>query len=178
MGARVRQGSLQRRFVCRRQPQRCFLLDPFGAEHGKRPIVGAAGWILGFLQWPAHCLDDHLAHQGRDFEDTYALACRLDGLGREQPDTGIATAVVRMAQALSLPVTAEGVERPGQLDWLRKRGCHEAQGFLLSKPLSARDFAQKFLRDARVAAAQSRSAGTPESKEEAAEAPLVFRRSL
>src|SRR6202043_3675801 len=26
----------------------------------------------------------------------------------------------------------EGVERSGQLEWLRSRGCHEAQGFLLS----------------------------------------------
>ncbi len=43
-------------------------------------------------------------------------------------------------------MTAEGVERPGQLQWLRQRGCHEAQGFLLARPLKAADFEARFLR--------------------------------
>jgi diguanylate cyclase len=42
-------------------------------------------------------------------------------------------------------VTAEGVERQSQLEWLRARGCHEAQGFLLARPLSAADFERQFL---------------------------------
>jgi diguanylate cyclase len=102
----------------------------------------------------------------------------VHNLDRSASDSAIANAILSLADSLNVVVTAEGVERPGQLDWLRKRGCHEAQGFLLSKPLSARDFAQKFLGDARVAAAQFRSEGKPEAMEEAAEVPLVFRQSL
>jgi EAL domain-containing protein (putative c-di-GMP-specific phosphodiesterase class I) len=32
---------------------------------------------------------------------------------------------------------AEGIERAGQLQWLRERGCDEVQGFLLSRPAAA-----------------------------------------
>ena len=66
----------------------------------------------------------------------------VDGLGREQPDTGIATAVVRMAQALSLPVTAEGVETALQLTELLKLECTYAQGFLFERPLDAADITE------------------------------------
>jgi EAL domain-containing protein (putative c-di-GMP-specific phosphodiesterase class I) len=47
---------------------------------------------------------------------------------------------------LSVTITAEGIERTSQLEWLRKRGCHEAQGFLLSRPLSAGDLEGRFMR--------------------------------
>jgi len=49
------------------------------------------------------------------------------------------------AIAVSL-VTAEGVERAGQLEWLRARGRDEAQGFFLSRPLGARDLEERYLR--------------------------------
>jgi EAL domain-containing protein (putative c-di-GMP-specific phosphodiesterase class I) len=35
-----------------------------------------------------------------------------------------------------MAVTAEGVETQAQLDWLRSAGCTEAQGYLISRPLS------------------------------------------
>ncbi len=59
-------------------------------------------------------------------------------------DAAIANAILSLAQSLNLVVTAEGVERAGQLEWLRARGCHEVQGFLLSKPISAADFEARF----------------------------------
>jgi EAL domain-containing protein (putative c-di-GMP-specific phosphodiesterase class I) len=46
-----------------------------------------------------------------------------------------------MARALGVPCTAEGVETHEQLEWLRRRGCPEAQGFLFSRPLPADAFA-------------------------------------
>ena len=49
----------------------------------------------------------------------------------------IVSAITRLAQALGMRTTAEGVERPGQLDLLRKLGCDEAQGFLIFKPTEA-----------------------------------------
>jgi diguanylate cyclase (GGDEF)-like protein len=102
----------------------------------------------------------------------------VHNLDRSASDSAIANAILSLGDSLNVVVTAEGVERPGQLDWLHKRGCHEAQGFLLSKPLSVREFDQRFLCNARVAAARFRSADTPEATEEAAEVPLVYRRSL
>ena len=49
----------------------------------------------------------------------------------------IVSAITRLAQALGMCTTAEGVERPGQLDLLRKLGCDEAQGFLILEPVEA-----------------------------------------
>jgi EAL domain-containing protein (putative c-di-GMP-specific phosphodiesterase class I) len=59
-------------------------------------------------------------------------------------DAAVANAILSLAESLKLVVTAEGVERQGQLEWLRARGCQEVQGFLLSKPLSAADFEARF----------------------------------
>jgi sensor c-di-GMP phosphodiesterase-like protein len=56
---------------------------------------------------------------------------------RSAGDAAIANAILSLAASLNLIVTAEGIERTGQLEWLRARGRHEGQGFLLSKPLSA-----------------------------------------
>jgi len=58
-------------------------------------------------------------------------------LGADPRSTAITTAIVRMAQALAIEVTAEGVETAGQLKALRGLGCELAQGFLLHRPLSS-----------------------------------------
>jgi diguanylate cyclase len=60
-------------------------------------------------------------------------------------DAAIANAILSLGESLNLVVTAEGIERPGQLEWLRSRGCHEAQGYLLSRPLSAAELQRRFL---------------------------------
>ena len=67
---------------------------------------------------------------------------------RSASDAAIANAILSLGGSLSLVVTAEGIERPSQLEWLRARGCNEAQGFLLSRPLSAEDLERRFLRNA------------------------------
>ena len=64
---------------------------------------------------------------------------------RSPGDAAIADAILSLAKGLNLTVTAEGVERPGQLEWLRARGCHEIQGFLLSGPLTPADFERRYL---------------------------------
>lgn len=58
-------------------------------------------------------------------------------LGNDTNDRAIVSAIIRMAQALGMRTTAEGVETAGQLSFLREQGCDEAQGYHFSKPLSA-----------------------------------------
>ena len=70
----------------------------------------------------------------------------VHNLDRSASDAAIANAILSLGASLNLIVTAEGIERPGQLEWLRARGCHEVQGFLLSRPLTARELEQQFLK--------------------------------
>jgi EAL domain-containing protein (putative c-di-GMP-specific phosphodiesterase class I) len=51
----------------------------------------------------------------------------------------IVLAMVDLARALGVGVTAEGVETAEQRDFLKKIGCDELQGFLLSHALSPED---------------------------------------
>ena len=57
----------------------------------------------------------------------------------------IAEAVVGLARGLDMRVIAEGVETTAQADYLRQCGCDEAQGYLYAKPLSAPDFAARYV---------------------------------
>jgi EAL domain-containing protein (putative c-di-GMP-specific phosphodiesterase class I) len=38
-----------------------------------------------------------------------------------------------------MATTAEGVETEAQLELIRQHGCTEAQGYLFSKPMAAKD---------------------------------------
>jgi len=67
-------------------------------------------------------------------------------------DGAIFNAIIALARSIGLKVTAEGVEEPDQLDWLRRHGCDEAQGYLLARPMSAADLELLF-----AAAATARS---------------------
>lgn len=54
-------------------------------------------------------------------------------------DRSIIKAIVGLAQALNITVTAEGVETREQLEWLGQENCAEVQGFHMSEPRSAED---------------------------------------
>jgi diguanylate cyclase (GGDEF)-like protein len=64
---------------------------------------------------------------------------------RSASDAAVASAILSLAKSLGVTVTAEGIERPGQLEWLRERGCNEVQGFLLSEPLAPAELERRFL---------------------------------
>ncbi|BAB54575.1 mlr9186 (plasmid) [Mesorhizobium japonicum MAFF 303099] len=51
----------------------------------------------------------------------------------------IVRSLVQLAHELRIEVTAEGVETPEQLDYLRRVGCDEAQGYLIGKPVRIDD---------------------------------------
>jgi EAL domain-containing protein (putative c-di-GMP-specific phosphodiesterase class I) len=54
----------------------------------------------------------------------------------------IVSAIIAMGRNLKQRVLAEGVETAEQLAFLRNHRCHEAQGFHLSHPLPAEEFAK------------------------------------
>jgi diguanylate cyclase (GGDEF)-like protein/PAS domain S-box-containing protein len=60
----------------------------------------------------------------------------ISGIGSDDHDTALVTAILAMAQSLRLKVVAEGVETQEQVDFLRTRGCLGAQGFYFSRALT------------------------------------------
>ena len=66
----------------------------------------------------------------------------VDRVGMVQ-SAAIVQAVVAMARALGLKVTAEGVETEAQRLFLRVCGCHYLQGYLFSKPVPASEIAKQ-----------------------------------
>uniref|UniRef100_UPI00405726F3 EAL domain-containing protein n=1 Tax=Candidatus Electronema sp. TaxID=2698783 RepID=UPI00405726F3 len=64
---------------------------------------------------------------------------------KDSDDAAIVESIIQMARSLGLEVVAEGVETLEQLEFLRERNCHEAQGYYFSKPLPPEQFAKKIL---------------------------------
>jgi diguanylate cyclase (GGDEF)-like protein len=59
---------------------------------------------------------------------------------RDPDDLALTTAIIAMAHSLGITVVAEGVEKEGQYDVLRERGCDLAQGYWLGYPMTVHDF--------------------------------------
>ncbi|MGH8353220.1 MAG: putative bifunctional diguanylate cyclase/phosphodiesterase [Pseudomonas sp.] len=57
-------------------------------------------------------------------------------------DAAITRAIIAMAHSLELKVVAEGVETQAQMDFLKSQHCDEIQGFLISRPVPAEQFAE------------------------------------
>ncbi|SMF69269.1 periplasmic sensor diguanylate cyclase/phosphodiesterase [Trinickia caryophylli] len=60
-------------------------------------------------------------------------------LPESHSDAQITSAVIALGHSLGLTVIAEGAETQAQIDFLRKEGCDEVQGYFFSRPLSAGD---------------------------------------
>lgn len=61
-------------------------------------------------------------------------------LDRDVNNQAIVAAVIAMCRRLGVAVVAEGVETFEQLRTLKQQGCTLAQGYLMGKPMTARDF--------------------------------------
>lgn len=53
---------------------------------------------------------------------------------------------IKMTKAIGLEMVAEGVETKEQAEFLRMCGCHMAQGYYYAKPMSAKEFEDKYIR--------------------------------
>ncbi len=67
------------------------------------------------------------------------------GLPDDPDDAAITRAIIALGRSLQLTVIAEGVETKSQERFLAFEGCQQIQGYVLSRPLSAEQFATKFL---------------------------------
>ena len=67
----------------------------------------------------------------------------------------IVGAVIALSKRLNMATTAEGVETQDQLQFLKREGCDEAQGYYIGRPMPAADLIDK------IGAEQSGSQVTP-----------------
>ncbi len=65
------------------------------------------------------------------------------GLPDDRDDATITQAVIALSHSLGLQVVAEGVETNEQLDFLRRLGCDQVQGYLIDRPMPAAQLAQR-----------------------------------
>jgi diguanylate cyclase (GGDEF)-like protein/PAS domain S-box-containing protein len=68
-------------------------------------------------------------------------------LTTDSDDASIVTAVIGMGKNLHMRVVAEGVETREQLEFLRRHGCPQGQGYYFGKPVAAAEFSQLLARD-------------------------------
>jgi diguanylate cyclase (GGDEF)-like protein/PAS domain S-box-containing protein len=65
----------------------------------------------------------------------------VDGVGHDEHDTAIVTAIVRLAESLGLVTVGEGIETFEQRDRLAEIGCTQGQGYWCAPPLEPDGYA-------------------------------------
>jgi len=71
----------------------------------------------------------------------------IQDIPHDPDDMAIARTIIALADSLGLTVIAEGVETEEQAAYLKATGCHQAQGYLYGKPMSAeqlQDFIEQY----------------------------------
>lgn len=67
----------------------------------------------------------------------------VEDITMDADDRAIISAVTSMARKMGIRTVAEGVETEEQLSFLRTTDCDEAQGYLIGRPLAAKEFKEK-----------------------------------
>ncbi|MEX2236210.1 MAG: EAL domain-containing protein [Dehalococcoidia bacterium] len=62
----------------------------------------------------------------------------INGIDSEPGKASVVRALISLAHGFGLSITTEGIEKQEQLDELLSMGCEQAQGYLFSRPLPAR----------------------------------------
>ncbi len=98
----------------------CLALDDFGSGYAS----------IGFLrQFP--------------FDKLKIDKSLVQNACRNSRDRALLSACIATAHALGIKVVAEGIEHPAEAELLRTAGCDILQGYLFSKPITARQFSEK-----------------------------------
>ncbi len=98
-------------------------------KRGLRLAIDDFGTGYSSLQYLRH-LDADVLKIDRSF---------IAGLEDDDRDRALVKAILFLARETGVTVVAEGVETDGQLAWLRKEGCPEAQGYHFSRPVPSRE---------------------------------------
>ncbi|TDF82953.1 EAL domain-containing protein [Pseudomonas sp. H9] len=69
----------------------------------------------------------------------------IRGLPDDPHDAAIARAIIALGRSMQLTIIAEGVENQAQQQFLAAEGCEQIQGYIVSLPLPAEEFATSFL---------------------------------
>lgn len=69
----------------------------------------------------------------------------IQDLEKDDDDAAITNTIISLAQNLNLNVIAEGVETKEQLEFLLSKDCFIMQGYYFSKPIDAKELAEKYL---------------------------------
>ncbi|MDC8756189.1 EAL domain-containing protein [Janthinobacterium fluminis] len=77
----------------------------------------------------------------------------VNDIANDADDAAIVASIITLAHNLKLRVIAEGVETEAQLDYLRRHGCDEMQGYYFSRPLPPDQFEQMLRQGLRLAPA-------------------------
>jgi EAL domain-containing protein (putative c-di-GMP-specific phosphodiesterase class I) len=122
-------------------PTRCLLIEL--TEGATQPLVNLMDTLTRFrIKGIALAIDDFgtgysslmQLHQ-LPFTEVKIDRSFISGLGRSADSALIVKTVIELAHGLHMSVTAEGIEKPDQLEQLRELGCDLGQGFLLSPPM-------------------------------------------
>lgn len=64
----------------------------------------------------------------------------ISDVPHDTTNVAITQAIINLGRALGFTVTAEGIETREQLEFLRNAGCDLGQGYLISRPMPAKEF--------------------------------------
>jgi diguanylate cyclase (GGDEF)-like protein/PAS domain S-box-containing protein len=73
----------------------------------------------------------------------------IEGLPQNPQDISIAKAIIALANSLDFKILAEGVEYKEQREFLLQEGCDEIQGYYYSRPITAHEIEEQFLKEHR-----------------------------
>lgn len=108
--------------------------------------------IEGLLQMGVHIVIDDFGTGVTSLGHFTSLTFRklkidrkfIRGIGRDPAQEKVVRAIMGLAKTFGLKVIAEGVETEDQARFLRREGCHEFQGHLLGRAVSAQDYCASF----------------------------------
>ena len=66
-------------------------------------------------------------------------------IGEDAKSEAVLKSLIHLAQSIECELLAEGVERPEEVEFLKKNSCTVFQGYYYDKPLNIKDFEMKYL---------------------------------